>query len=149
MKNKKNIIIIIVLCLAVGAIFLFRFIKAEEKNYEVNSTEITSINVYDSCNQVSVIPSNDDKIHVTYYDKSSNKYTISVEDSVLIISNKSGNSGNGVNAGISFSNTSLTIEVPVSFTGEFTAKTFDKCNIDDSLNFSNVDAESLSDIFGS
>lgn len=147
MNKKKGIIIIAVLCLIVGTIFFLKF-QTTEKNYEIASSEINSIVVYDSYNQVNVIPSADDEIHVTYHDRSSSGYTITVEDGVLSISNKSESSGNGVNAGINFSNTSLTIEVPLSFTGDFMAKTFDTCTVDDSLNFSNVDVESLSAILG-
>lgn len=147
MNKKKSIIIIGVLCLIVGTIFFLK-LRTTKKKYEIASSEVDSIVVYDSYNHVNIIPSDDDEIHVTYHDRGSSKYTITVEDRVLSISNKSESSGNGVNAGISFSNTSLAIEVPLSFTGKFRANTFDTCTVNDLLNFSNVDVESLSDILG-
>lgn len=147
MKNKKNIIILAVLILIVGAVFLFKF-RSVQKKYDINSSEVTSINVYDSCNKVEVKPSEDDKIHVIYHDRKSAEYTINTSGGVLNISNKSKDSNGEVNAGISFSSTVLEIKVPKDFKGEFISTTFDKCEVDKSINFSKVDSKSMSDMLG-
>lgn len=147
MRNKKTLIIIAALCIVVGIIFWSKS-KTVEKNYEVEASKVEIITVYDNVNQVKVISSDNDKIHITYYDKSSTQYTISLNGNELSISNKSKSDGNGVNAGINFSKTTLTIEIPKSFEGEFSATTFDNCDVDESINFSNVDVNSLSELLG-
>lgn len=145
MKKFRKYIIIVVLCLIVGVFFMINT-KSEKKYYTADSSEIISIDVNDNKNKVNVVLSDDEDINVTYYDKKNSKYSISIVDQVLSISNTSSSDDGNINAAINLKNTSLTISVPASFKGTFTAFTFDECNIDDSLNFSSVDVSSLSQL---
>ncbi len=145
MKNKKNYVVIIGLCVAAGLFFLNNS-RAEQKQYAVAASQISAIEVNDGSNQVEIVPAADETIQVTYYDKDSSSYTISVEGSTLCISNQSASGSDDVSAGISMTGTTLTIAVPASFTGTLTANTFDQCSVDERLNFSEVEVVSLSEM---
>lgn len=107
-----------------------------KKTIELNNN-INSININEKENNVKVISSSDDKIHLTYYKSDYDIYNIKNKDNIFSLKSsykkfKKNKWYENINVNINFHsiNTTTIIEIPGSYKGNLNIKTDGKLNVD-------------------
>lgn len=158
MKSNK-IYIIAAICLLVGvAIFFAGFYMLdfnekelatenffEEKSYTSSKT-ITTILVDDANFDIKVKNSADDKIHISYFENDKKKYEISESDSgVLNVSKKDSRDWYNYFLNIQFESPTLTLEIPINFSGDITIDTSNSDITLENINAANINLTTSND----
>lgn len=92
-----------------------------EKSF-VSTQAITAINAEDENVSVDIIESNDDKVHITYYENSSTQYNITEENGVINLSVHKTFKITGI-FNFNFESVKLVIEVPRGYDGKLNIST--------------------------
>lgn len=131
--KKKIIIVIIVLCVVMVGIIEWK----SKKNYTADIDKVNKIIVAETMDSVKVMVSDDEQIHISYYEGISYEYDIAEVNSILTIK---GN--NNIPITLDFQNTSLIIEVPKDYGKDIEINTEKNCSLNDSIQFNDVDINS-------
>lgn len=140
-KNKKIVIAVVVTIIVL--IIAGLLLRKERKNYEVDASSINNIVVNDKVNEVKVIKSNDDKIHVTYSEGKGLSYDISQKDGKLSING--GNRIINISLGLDIYDNSLIIKTPENYNKEINIVAENKCTVDENIKFSSKNIKSKED----
>lgn len=134
--KKRMIMAIVLVCILVIGVVEWK----TKKNFTADATTVNDIIVDETMDNVKVKISEDDQIHVSYFEGISYYYNINEENGRLTISGKS-----RVPIVLDFQNPSLVIRVPKDYGKNIIINTEKSCSIDKSIEWNDVQVNSEND----
>jgi len=129
MSKKNWLVAVILMFVVIVAVIEWK----SEKNYEIKADGIEHINVVESADTVKVTVSDDDMIHISYYEGASYKYEITEENGVLKIT---GDNRRAIN--IDIQDSPLIIKVPKDYGKYMEINTEKNASVNEAINFESI-----------
>ena len=134
--KQRMVIAITLICILVIGVLEWK----TKKNFTIDALKINKIIVEDTMDNVKVEVSEDDQIHVSYYEGISYHYNINEENKRLTIV---GN--NRIAITLDFQNPSFIIRVPKDYGQSIKINTEKSCSIDEAIQWKTIQINSEND----
>lgn len=134
--KKRMVIAFTLICILIIGVMEWK----TKKNFTIDVEKVNDIIIVSTMDNVKVEVSEDDQIHLTYYEGSSYRYRIEEENKVLTIKGK-----NRAAITLDFQNPSFIIRVPKDYGKSIKINTEKSCSIDESIQWKDIQINSEND----